>query len=70
MESNSISGFVHVSKATYDMLDKTFFCMDNFIERSLEVKGKGMMTSYLLDCNEKKVPRASIDGVIPSSSEH
>ena len=45
MESHGKSGYVHISKDTYELVKSQF----SFEEpRSIEVKGKGLMETYLL----------------------
>lgn len=44
MQSNGIVGKCHISQATYELIKDTFDCEP----RSIEVKGKGRMTTYII----------------------
>lgn len=43
-----MSGFVHVSESTYKRIPQEAWYFDRLIERELDVKGKGIMRTFLL----------------------
>ena len=47
--SNSMSGFVHVSEATYSRIRADSPLKSMMIPREVSVKGKGVMNTYLLE---------------------
>jgi class 3 adenylate cyclase len=60
MESTGVPGRIHVAASTRDLPDDGF----PFDQRSVEVKGLGQMTTYLLS-----IPRVSVPIVYEASGE-
>ena len=53
MESTGLPGRIHISRSTYERVHDLGF---EFEERKVQVKGKGMMQSYLLNAKHHANP--------------
>jgi len=52
MESTSRPGHVRLSPSTFDLLPDSLKSTDAFQKEELDIKGKGLMDTYIIDCND------------------